>query len=523
MTALVLILALIQAAGSTATIQGTVLSVTNEPLPAARVELTGGAQGPVVTRTDGKGQFSFPDLASGRYRVSVKKEGYVRQEYGQNQPGDEGALIVVEGGRPVPPIVFRLQAASTIAGIVRNEEGYPVANILVQALRRSYGVRGTRILTQFSSVLTDDRGIYRLYWLDPGDYYVSVSYLPQLPTAVNANEDVPRGVYAATYFPGSGDAVSAEAVHLESGSTSAGIDFRLQRSPAVSVRGTVRSLQTQTAAEATVTMFAPEESASVARYSVQTDAKGVFAMNGVTPGTYILSAKSLSADEQIGFATIKVLDVDYLRADLVLGPGVTIKARLFGQVPPGTDLSRLQISFLPLESYIPAPAASMIQANGSIAVANVQPGNYLLRASGLPDTAYVKAAQLDQRDVLEQFVHVQYESQTSLDIQLAFDGGQLNGTVTNAAGLPLEGATVVLVPDRVRRHRPDQYRATTSGADGRFSVVGIASGEYKLFAWESVETNAWVNPDFMANYEQYGLGLSVGSNEKISGQVRAIR
>ncbi len=208
MTALVLVLALIQAAGSTATIQGTVVSVTNEPLLAARVELTGGAQGPVVTRTDGRGQFAFPDLPSGRYRVSVKKEGYVRQEYGQKKPGDEGALIVVEAGRPVPAIVFRLQAASTIAGIVRNEEGYPVANILVQALRRNYGVRGNKILTVFSNALTDDRGIYRLYWLDPGDYYVSASYLPQLPTAVNASEDVPRGVYAATYFPGSGDAVA---------------------------------------------------------------------------------------------------------------------------------------------------------------------------------------------------------------------------------------------------------------------------------------------------------------------------
>jgi hypothetical protein len=107
----------------------------------------------------------------------VKKEGYVRQMYGEKKTGDEGTLILVEAGKPTPAITFRLLPAATIAGTVRNEDGYPVANILVQAMRRTYGVRGNKLLTPFASALTDDLGAYRLYWLDPGNYYVSASYL----------------------------------------------------------------------------------------------------------------------------------------------------------------------------------------------------------------------------------------------------------------------------------------------------------------------------------------------------------
>jgi hypothetical protein len=517
-----LALALMQAPAPAATIQGIVVTAANEPIVSARVELTGSTQGVVVTLSDGKGQFAFSNLPQGRYRVSVKKEGYVRQVYGEKKPGDEGTLVPVEGGKPTPAITFRMLPAATIAGTVRNEDGYPVANILVRAMRRTYGVRGNKLLTSFASVLTDDLGAYRLYFLDPGDYYVSASYLPQLPTPVNANEDAPRAPYASTYFPGSNDPLDAVPVSIDNGTMSGRIDLRLRRSLPVNVRGTIYSILTKSPAAAAVMLFAPEESGSAARYSTKSDDNGVFEMKLVNPGTYVLAAIALSGDGEIGFSTIKVADADYPRADVVIGPGVGINTRLFGTVPAGTDLSRIQISLIPLDSYIPAPAGSRIQPNGSITLDNVQPGKYALQVAGLPDMAYVKAAQSDSRDLLEQFVQVQYDSQAPLEIHLAFDGGQLAGTVTDSAGAGVDGATVVLIPDKGRRQRPDQYRVVTSSANGRFAVPGIPPGDYKLFAWESVESNAWLNSDFILTYEEFGSELSIGPNGKITGMIRVI-
>jgi hypothetical protein len=182
----------------------------------------------------------------------------------------------------------------------------------------------------------------------------------------------------------------------------------------------------------------------------------------------------------------------------------------------------MRILLIPLDSYIPAPSGSTIQSNGSMTLANVLPGNYALHVSGLPDTAYVKAAQSDSRDVLERFVQVEYESQAPLEIHLAFDGGQIAGTVADGAGARMDGATVVLVPDKARRLRPDQYRVATSSADGKFGIAGIPPGDYKLFAWESVESNAWLNSDFLLDYEDFGSEVSIGSNGKITGMLRVI-
>jgi len=388
-------------------------------------------------------------------------------------------------------------------------------------MRQSYGIRGNRTITLFSSTLTDDRGSYRLYWLDPGNYYINASYLPQLPTPVNANEDVPRAAYAPTYFPGTSNPVDAELVHVEGGN-GRDVNFRLQRSPAVTVRGTVYSVLSGTPTPAKVTLKSPEESGSTSRYDAETDAKGAFEMARIIAGAYVLSARTLSGSGEIGYSKIDVLNIDRPRADVIAGPGVTVNVRLFGEVPPSVSLRTLAVSLLPLETHITNTAVSITQANGMVVVPNVQPGDYLLSVSGLPENEYVRTARSAERDVLEQFVNVQYESSPPLDIQLAFDGSQITGTVTNATGQALDGATITLVPDPGRRHRPDQYRVATAGEGGRFAIGGIPPGEYKVFAWDSIETNAWMNADFLKLYEDLGSSATIGTNAKISAQLRSI-
>jgi hypothetical protein len=142
--------------------------------------------------------------------------------------------------------------------------------------------------------------------------------------------------------------------------------------------------------------------------------------------------------------------------------------------------------------------------------------------AGLPESGYVAAARSGPRDVLEQFVPAQYDNGAPIDIQLAFDAGQLSGSVVDASGKGVDRAAVILVPDKARRHRPDQYRVVMSSADGKFSIAGIPPGSYKLFAWDAIEPNAWMNAEFMLNYEDFGTPLMVGASEKISAQIRVL-
>jgi hypothetical protein len=521
MTLLFILLGLLQTPVGRGTVQGLVLNASQEPINTARVELVGPNPEPFIARTNNDGQFVFSNIPTGRYRLSVKKEGFVRQEYGEKKTGDTGTVLVVEAGARTPNIVFRLQRASTISGVVRNEESFPIANILVQALKRSFNSRGRRTVTVFASTLTDDLGAYRLYWLDPGDYYVSASYMPKLPTPVNANDDAPRVPYAPSFFPGTVDPAGAQIVHLENG-RSTNADFNLKRSPTANVRGTITEITRRALPGADVTLASLEGSGSASRYDTRTDEKGVFEIRNVNAGTYVLSAKSATDPNLMGFATIQIFDVDNPRADLTIGPGTTVNAKLFGQAPATLNPAALQVSLVPLESFLPQPKPSGILPTGAFAIANVQPGDYTLRVSGLPEGGYVKAAQINQIDALEQFVRVQYEN-SSLDIEVVFDGGQIGGSVLDAAGRPFAGATVVAVPSKALRHRPDQYRVGRSGADGKFSFGSVPPGEYKLFAWESIETNAWMNSDVLQAVEDRGSAATVGPNEKISTQLQVIQ
>jgi hypothetical protein len=75
---------------------------------------------------------------------------------------------------------------------------------------------------------------------------------------------------------------------------------------------------------------------------------------------------------------------------------------------------------------------------------------------------------------------------------------------------PVLNSQIVLVPNSPLRNHRDRYFQMTTDATGKFKADVIPGG-YKVFAWEDVETNAWLNPDFISKVES--LGQLVQINE----------
>ena len=75
---------------------------------------------------------------------------------------------------------------------------------------------------------------------------------------------------------------------------------------------------------------------------------------------------------------------------------------------------------------------------------------------------------------------------------------------------------MVLVPERARFRR-DLYRTTTTNQHGLFSLPGIAPGDYRVFAWESIEEFAWFDPEILAKFDARGRAVRITetSNEKL--------
>jgi hypothetical protein len=165
---------------------------TGEALSKVTVELRGGAQ-PISTTTERDGQFYFPNLMPGEYRVIAKRDGYVTAEYGQQWLNGPGQPITIAAGRGVSLRIWMFPTAS-MSGRITSADGQPVANAQVSALRSSY-VGLERVLNTVQEARTNELGEYRLYWLTPGRYYLSV-VIP--PSSTNGMLQVNRGEQSAT-------------------------------------------------------------------------------------------------------------------------------------------------------------------------------------------------------------------------------------------------------------------------------------------------------------------------------------
>jgi hypothetical protein len=220
----------------------------------------GAGAGSVRSVTTGDdGSFSFPDIAAGTYRVRVDRDGFLSQEYGQRSWTGTGLPVTVQAGQTLSTVNFQLIQGGTIAGRILDENLEPVTGIQVQALTYSYQ-NGTRNLVSERQVQTNDLGEYRLYWLTPGEHFVSAipnarrgglvqsaqqfqqrggggrgGQVPAVPSA----QDGPEETYAATFYPGGIDPETAIPVRVPAATELRGIDFVLRPTPTARVSGRV--------------------------------------------------------------------------------------------------------------------------------------------------------------------------------------------------------------------------------------------------------------------------------------------
>jgi len=160
-------------ATSTAVISGVVTVEGGGPLRRARVnisapELRGGR----TTMTGDQGQFTFSALPAGRYTITASKPSYIDTPFGAKKPGRPGTPVQIAAGGKVEHANITLPRGGVVTGVVVDDSGEPAPRTQVRVMK--YVMRtGEKTLQQTGSDQTDDRGMYRIYGLQPGDYLVS--------------------------------------------------------------------------------------------------------------------------------------------------------------------------------------------------------------------------------------------------------------------------------------------------------------------------------------------------------------
>lgn len=185
---------------ATAVITGRVVdAATGSPLAGATVRVTR-ATGPNLVLSDpvtaaaqrppeesitnSGGYYVLRNLAKGNYQVMAQAAGYLDGSHGRRQPEGPARVLAVEIGQRVLNADVLLWRTAAVSGVLLDEVGEPAIATEVRALRRVYS--GGRLrLVLLKSVQTDDRGVFRLGGLVPGDYVLSVSAMTvAVPTSV---------------------------------------------------------------------------------------------------------------------------------------------------------------------------------------------------------------------------------------------------------------------------------------------------------------------------------------------------
>ena len=165
---------------------------------------------------------------------------------------------------------------------------------------------------------------------------------------------------------------------------------------------------------------------------------------------------------------------------------------------------------------------TVVGVDGRFQIQNAFPGEYRIEFAGFPvgpgpqyvgsmlvANAYIKDARLDGIDALNAPIRFSGSINSGLEITLAFGRGRVETTVMDVQSQPVRTARVVAVP--VVRFRTDLYRALSTDEDGR-SGFNIPPGDYKFFAWESVEEFGWFDPDLLARSEVRGTSVHVSES-----------
>lgn len=289
-----------------------------------------------MVMTDADGQFTFPRMPAGQFTLSINHNLYLTLSYGQKRPGGPGTPISLAEGQKVSVKVSMLRGG-VITGTVIGDDGEPQRNAQVRGWRYTM-TNGFRRLQSTGFATTDDRGIYRLFGMQPGEYVVSATpsnmdligansagsqfdlveqaiasgpvrppAAPGQPPTVSvtiapaaplqpgqvAPAPTPAPTYLPTYGPSSLVASGATSVTVVANEERS-LDIRVRLAQASTVQG---SLTAPPDPNVRVQVYLTSDDPTVdapPSASTGVDASGRFTFRTVTPGNYTVYAQTVS-------------------------------------------------------------------------------------------------------------------------------------------------------------------------------------------------------------------------------------
>jgi hypothetical protein len=501
---------------------------------------------------DARGHFTVSVPSAGTWHLVASARGFVSAAYDEHPPFSSGIVLTAEA--PTADLEFRLSPEASIVGQVVDEAGEPVRNaqIMLQNVPPPtpggpQPVGGTR-----GGARTDDRGMYELPNLAPGDYRLSVHAQPWYaanPQPIRANDTDTNSLdpsldfaYPVTWFPGVGDPALAETIALHAGDTRQA-DFHMVPIPSIHMRILVPPRASNGPNTPPIPAFpliqqiSPGAGQNFVQVTTRYDQQsGQVDVGGLTPGMYQVrlagpNQEAHSAVVEVGANSTRTLDLNAPSRDM---------ARIqlhFDGVPDVDSDSRpernggVQVTLIGTDTRRGSVFSDNSQGGGMTfgrrdqrdpnadRTLEVPPGRYEVVLQGRPNF-FLTGLTAKGAEAAGRYVTVGAGDST-LIVHVASGRASLSGIAT-LEGKPCVGAMILLVPITIEDPNSITIlRQDQTNTDGSYDLANILPGQYILVAIDHGWHINWGDPSTLRRYLMQGVPVDLKSSAIMKQNIAA--
>jgi hypothetical protein len=451
-------------------------------------------------RTDADGNYRITDVPMGNYIVTPVAPVYVVPGAGRATFARDP--VVITGGDTVEGIDFSLVPGGVVTGKVLDAAGNPIIEqtVTLQSADQTNG-RGGFGGFGGGSARTDDRGVYRIYGVTAGRYYVSVGAQQRL-TAYSTV--MGQQAYKQTFYPEATDTSNATVVEVTEGGETKGIDITVGNTvDEYAVTGQVVDKTSNVPVPnvgLTLSVLAGggnrQRAMGLMTLPVFTDAAGQFRIDNMPAGSYMVS---LSPDTSGGMSgqspAFQVInqDVTGVVVQAVSGASVSGSVALDGNNQDPTiqsELMQFQVQVFVQGSDNAGNAASVqtvpLNPDGSFQFGGLPAGTarLMLMAQDPSLQGAFKLLRTEVNGVQQQRgIPLNLGDQLSgVRLVAAYADGIVEGTVSYQNGTPPPGLRVFarVTPNGQTQGRGANLGGANVDSRGHFIIENVPAGSYNL-------------------------------------------
>jgi hypothetical protein len=422
--------------------------------------VAGGSGATQSIRTNTNGIFQFPPMPAGAYLVSASRRAFAPVQYGQKGWKGSGVPITLqEENETRLRITLPRYGAITGRIVDENDVGLPEHDVIAY--------RNTRPPVLVAKATTDDRGIYRIFGLEPGAYVVR--------TATKLYDE--SSGYVPTFYKDGTTVDNARPVEVVLDQDVPDIVVRPSPGRLFNVAGLVSNVTFRNNLQVMVTLLS-----DMGSETVTADSSGRYRFSPVAPGKYEIYSQAFFGRNEgtmAAFQAFEIMDRDQ---------------NIYFSLKPQPDVQFVfeDTKGAPLDSSSVQILARQKQLSGDSPTQFLRPGNNRQtfapgrwEFSLSPNYAFYVAAfnapnrQPRPGDRADGWNEVLLEQASpTIKFVLSNNPGAIHGVVAGAPGAPV----FLEAYDPERKRRLGELRTTRTDVRGQFQFTGLAPGTYRLLS-----------------------------------------